>query len=225
MPGRPGHAELAQPDWRDGGAVNAIEKASVVLDAIRGLREEWRTARDLGHPYLSPPDVVPTMIAGRRVDGHVPGRVHGSRSALFYLPQQADDAAGAATSSGRSSDWIVRRRRRRPLARRAPADDRVGPTACMPMEIPPDEAIVGVGARGRRRRRPRAALGGLDSWYDGATFTLLAGTPSIAFGPAAGRRRREAAHTIDEYVLVDDLVALRAGARRRRAPLLQGGPA
>ena len=27
VPGRPGHAELAQPDWRDGGAVNAIEKA------------------------------------------------------------------------------------------------------------------------------------------------------------------------------------------------------
>jgi len=38
--------------------------------------------------------------------------------------------------------------------------------------------------------------------FDGATFTL-AGTPSIAFGPGHLAR----AHTVDEYVLVDDLVA------------------
>ena len=35
VPGRPGHAEVYQPHWRDGGAVNAIEKAQVVLDAIQ----------------------------------------------------------------------------------------------------------------------------------------------------------------------------------------------
>ena len=38
VPGRPGHAEVRQPDWRLGGAVNAIEKAVVVLDAIASLR-------------------------------------------------------------------------------------------------------------------------------------------------------------------------------------------
>ena len=41
VPGRPGHAEVFQPHWREGGAVNAIEKAQVVLDAMRRLREEW----------------------------------------------------------------------------------------------------------------------------------------------------------------------------------------
>ena len=46
-------------------------------------------------------------------------------------------------------------------------------------------------------------LAGLDSWYDGATFTLLGGTPAIAFGPSAV----EVAHTIDEFVPVNDLVA------------------
>ena len=35
VPGRPGHAEMFQPHWREGGAVNAIEKAQVVLDAIQ----------------------------------------------------------------------------------------------------------------------------------------------------------------------------------------------
>ena len=45
-------------------------------------------------------------------------------------------------------------------------------------------------------------LSGLDSWYDGATYTLSAGTPSIAYGP----RSIAWAHTIDEYVPVEDLV-------------------
>ena len=45
-------------------------------------------------------------------------------------------------------------------------------------------------------------LSGLDSWYDGATYTLSAGTPSVAFGP----RSIAWGHTIDEYVPVDDLV-------------------
>ena len=32
--GRAGHAEMPQPDWREGGAVNAIEKLVAVLDGI-----------------------------------------------------------------------------------------------------------------------------------------------------------------------------------------------
>ena len=59
-----------------------------------------------------------------------------------------------------------------------------------------------------RRWRPASAsashrrLGGLDSWFDAATFTRFGETPSIGFGP----RDIAWAHTIDEYVPVDDLV-------------------
>ena len=35
VPGRPGHAEVHQPHWREGGAVNAIEKAQIVLDTLK----------------------------------------------------------------------------------------------------------------------------------------------------------------------------------------------
>ncbi|MGH2871960.1 MAG: M20/M25/M40 family metallo-hydrolase, partial [Solirubrobacteraceae bacterium] len=41
VPGRPGHAEVRHPGWRQGGAVNAIEKAAVVMRAIAALRERW----------------------------------------------------------------------------------------------------------------------------------------------------------------------------------------
>jgi acetylornithine deacetylase len=70
-----------------------------------------------------------------------------------------------------------------------------------PMEIPPGypivETVLGAGAEVGEQSR----LAGLDSWYDGATYTS-AGTPSVAFGP----RSITGAHTIDESVPVDDLV-------------------
>src|SRR5262245_47585150 len=58
VPGRPGHAEIAQPGWREGGAVNAIEKATAVVDAIRSLRAEWAARDGLDHPHLSRPDLL-----------------------------------------------------------------------------------------------------------------------------------------------------------------------
>jgi len=46
-------------------------------------------------------------------------------------------------------------------------------------------------------------LGGLDNWHDGATLTVEAGIPAVCFGPGDIHR----AHTADEYVPIDDLVA------------------
>src|SRR6266508_4609943 len=60
VPGRPGHAALPQPHWRDGGAVNAIEKAVPLLEAHVALREECRERPDQRHPYLAPGTLVPT---------------------------------------------------------------------------------------------------------------------------------------------------------------------
>ena len=47
------------------------------------------------------------------------------------------------------------------------------------------------------------ALGGLDSWFDAATLHALR---RHAVASAAGPRDIAWAHTIDEYVPVDDLV-------------------
>ena len=45
-------------------------------------------------------------------------------------------------------------------------------------------------------------LGGLGSWYDGATFALEAHTPALMYGP----RHIDWAHTVGEHVPIDDLV-------------------
>jgi acetylornithine deacetylase len=203
VPGRPGHAEVAHPHWRRGGAVNAIEKSVVVLEAVRGLREEWS---GLSHPHLSAPDIVPTMVSAGEWPVTYPSACT-LTTAVMYLPGQADDSGWGSA---------VRRAVEERLAAVAETDDWLAenpprlewwPNSVMPMEIAEDEPIVStvLAAVGDVGRRGKPA--GLDSWYDGATFTLFAGTPSIAFGPAGfDPAGATVAHTIDEYVPVDDLV-------------------
>ena len=61
--GRAGHAGIAPLPPEQGGAVNAIEKMAIVLEAVGRLREHW--ARRPPHRHLSPGDCVPTIITRR----------------------------------------------------------------------------------------------------------------------------------------------------------------
>ena len=83
--GRPGHAEMPQPDWREGGAVNAIEKTTVVLEAVRALRERWGE-RDGDHPLLAPGELVPTVIQGGEWWVNYPGLLHDDRRRHLPTP-------------------------------------------------------------------------------------------------------------------------------------------
>ena len=62
--GRAGHAEMTQPHWTEGGAVNAISKAVKIIGALEGLTEQWRTRPDKQHKYLDPDIIIPTVIKG-----------------------------------------------------------------------------------------------------------------------------------------------------------------
>ena len=198
--GRPGHAELLQPHWRDGGAVNAIEKAQIVIDAIRGLREEWRTRSDLQHAYLSPPDIVPTLMHAGEWSVTYPASCE-ITSAVLFPPAFADADGYGSRVRDEVSEAIGRACAADPwLAEHPPSF--AWAADIPPMEIPPDDPIVATVLAASADAGEPSRLSGLDSWYDGATYTLSAGTPSIAFGP----RSIAWGHTIDEYVPVDDLV-------------------
>ena len=98
------------------------------------------------------------------------------------------------------------------------------PNGVMPMEIPESEPIVDAMLEATADLGLRRELGGLDSWYDGATFTQLAGIPSIGYGPPGfDPDGATVAHTIDEYVPVDGLVVVRAGAGGGGDAVLRGG--
>ena len=74
------------------------------------------------------------------------------------------------------------------------------------------EPIVGLTLEATHDVGAPGGASGLDSWYDGAAFTLLAGIPSVAYGPSGFRAGGvSVAHTIDEHVPVDDLVTCAQG--------------
>ena len=209
--GRPGHAEVRQPDWRLGGAVNAIEKAVVVLEAIASLRRAWASRPGLSHALLSPPSLLPTLARAGEWAVTYPASCE-LTIAVMYLPSQADASGWGGEVRRDVEEWIAREVARDDWLAEHPPVIEWWPNPVMPFEISQDEPIVGV-MRGASEDVGRPSpLGGLDSWYDGATLTKLAGIPSIGYGPPGfDAEGVSVAHMIDEFVPVDGLVASAQG--------------
>lgn len=207
VPGRPGHAEVRHPDWRHGGAVNAIEKAGVVLEAIASLRERWAADSAFVHPVLSVPSLLPTVVKGGEWPVTYPSSCD-LTLAVMYLPVQADTDGWGSAVRAEVQEWITRECARDDwLAEHPPVFDWWS-NGVMPMEIPESTPVVSTMLDASADLGLRRQLGGLDSWYDGATYTLLAGIPSIGYGPPGfDPDGATVAHTIDEYVPVDGLVS------------------
>jgi acetylornithine deacetylase len=206
VPGRAGHSEEEHPHWRDGGAVNAIEKARFVLDGIDRLRREWRSRTDLRHPLLDAPDIVATkFVADAGWDVTIPDRAVVNISVLI-LPQQAD-ARGWTGDAQAEVEQFLRRWCETDswLAEHLPSfawHTEVNPSET-PVDTPSVRALLGANAA----LGLPVKLGGLGSWYDGATFALETGSPALMYGP----RSIDWAHTVGEYVPIDDLVACAQG--------------
>jgi acetylornithine deacetylase len=198
--GRSGHAGMRQRHPDEGGAVNAIEKMVILLEAVRRLREEW--ALRPAHPYLPAADCVPTIVAGGewivsypsscRLDCHIE-----------YLPDRVDERGWGSRVMAEFTDWIARAAAADPwLAAHPPRVEwLVGEVP--PSQVPADDPVVVAALGAARAVRPSAALGGLDNWHDGATLTVEAGIPAICLGPGG----EEGAHTTEECVPIADLVA------------------
>jgi acetylornithine deacetylase len=207
VPGRPGHAEVRQPAWQQGGAVNAIEKATVVIDAIRSLRTKWASDQDLRHPHLSQPDLLATLARSGEWAVTYPATCD-LTIAVMYVPAQADSEGwGSAVRQEvethirrhavEHDDWLAAN----------PPSFHWWPNSVMPVEVDPSHPIVATTQAASDDIGQPAHLSGLDSWFDGATLTKFAGIPAIGYGPpgfeAGGA---SVAHTIDEYVPIDGLV-------------------
>ena len=198
--GRTGHAGIPHPHWSEGGPVNAIEKAEIVLDAMRRLQDEWRARPDQRHPLLAPGDIVPCVISGGDWAVSYPA----SCSVTFhigYLPAFADVDGWGSRIEREVTEWVQRAAREDSwLAENLP-------TIEWAPEVQSAEVAVGapvvstlLGAASDAGLATRIA--GFDNWHDGATFTRLGGTPCVAFGPHG----LECAHTVDEHVSTESLV-------------------
>ena len=214
--GRSGHAELEQPPWQDGGAVNAIEKARLVADALTDLRARWRGSERLRHPRLGRPDLVPTRIHAGEWEVSHPASCTMAYD-VPYLPEQADgDGWGtlveaeleqAVRAAAAGDDWLAAH----------PPEVRWG-IDVPPGDLAPGEPVVRLALGLADVVGRDVAVAERSAWYDGVTFTRF-GTPSVAFGPGM----LDHAHAVDEHVPVDDLVAC-AQALAVAALRFAGGP-
>ena len=198
--GRSAHAEMNQPHWREGGGVNAIQKATVVLAGLDRLTADWAEREDKRHPLLGTPSVNPTIVRGGSFISNVPERCDVALNTT-YLPGNADERGygsipraeieQAVAAAARSDDW---------LAEHPPAWSWY--TDYPPSEIDPGSPIVAVVQEAGRDLGVDVRAEGIDTTYDGALLTLFAATPSPAFGPGDLTR----AHAPDEWVGIDELV-------------------
>jgi len=198
IPGRPAHAEMPQPHWREGGGVNPIEKLPLLLAAAQELRTDWRRRPDHQHPLLAPGDFVPTIVHAGEWSVTYPAKLV-MRCDVQFLP------GGECDDEGRSVEREVRAK----LDAAAAQDDWLAEhpleweweTVTLPAEIPADHPLVQVALQaGADLGRPGSPAG-LNSWHDAATFTQH-GTPTFSYGPGGF----DTAHAIDERVAVADLV-------------------
>lgn len=87
--GRAGHIELKQGDFRTGGAVDAIEKASLYLEQFRRLNKEWSVTKE--HKYLP----IPCQIHIAQFEaGEYPTTFANQAVLTFnaqYLPSEKDE--------------------------------------------------------------------------------------------------------------------------------------
>ena len=208
VPGRSAHAEMNQPPWRQGGGVNAIEKSVPVLQAFRGLSAEWATRESKAHPLLGRPCVQPTIVRGGAFISNIPESCEIDLNAT-YLPADADAQGYGSVPRGEILSAVE-----------AALGDDDWFTECPPVwtwatdyppsEIDPGEDIVAVTRAATAELGLDARAEGIDTTYDGALLTRLAGVPSPAFGPGDLGR----AHAPDEWIGVDELVlGARAYAR------------
>jgi acetylornithine deacetylase len=198
--GRSAHAEMNQPHWREGGGVNAIQKAALVLAGLDRLSADWVEREDKRHPLLGTPSVSPTIVSGGSFISNIPERCDVALNAT-YLPGNADEQGYGSIPRGeiekavaavaRADDW---------LAAHPPTWSWY--TDYPPSEIDPGSPIVAVAQEAGRNLGVDVRAEGIDTTYDGALLTLFADTPSPAFGPGDLTR----AHAPDEWVGIDELV-------------------
>lgn len=217
--GRSGHAGIPPKPAEAGGAVNAIEKTALLLDAIARLREEW--SKRAAHRYLAPADAVPTMIKGGEWLVSYPAAcaldVH-----LEYLPADADENGWGSRVKEEFAAWIGAAADRDPWLREHPPRIEWISGEVPPAEVDENDPLVTSLLATQQDLGARSELGGLDNWHDGATLTVEAGIPAVCFGPGD----ITLAHTADESVPIADLVACAQGiaiGAMRYCGLVSGG--
>lgn len=191
--GRAGHAEMTQPHWKEGGAVNAISKAVKILQALEELAEEWRTSPDKRHKFLDPDTITPTLIKGGEWSVTYPEKVEITFDSMF-IPSMVnlwEEIEQKIMSVAATDPWM----------KEHPPKLETG--WVYGAEIDENEPIVKTAVEAANEAGIAPKLVGMGSLTDAIHLINYSKIPTISIGPAD-----DTCHMADEFVDIDELINL-----------------
>lgn len=196
--GRAGHIELKQGDFRTGGAVDAIEKASLYLEQFRRLNKEWSVTKE--HKYLP----IPCQIHIAQIHaGEYPTTFANHAELTFdaqYLPSEKDENGLGSKVKKEIEQFVHAVAMTDPWLRENPPriewliDADCGETL-------DDQPFFKTVRDSSRDVNPESMVEGICCHTDMGWFCNV-GIPTLNIGPGDPRL----AHQADEYVETEELV-------------------
>ena len=196
--GRSGHIELPQGDWRDGGAVDAIQYARLYLDQFERMNRDW--ALHKRHPYMP----IPCQLHVAQVNaGEYPTAFANRAELVFdaqYLPAERDEMRLGGKVKKEIEDYVAAVAATDPWLRQNPPQiEWLIDADCA--ETPADHEFVQLCAAELQELGYPSHIEGVCAHTDMGWFVNV-GIPTINF--AAGNMR--VAHQNDEYLSEEGLL-------------------
>ncbi len=198
LSGRSGHIELPQPDWRAGGAVDAIRLARLYLDYFDRLNVDW--AKRKTHPLLPAPcQISPAQM----IAGEYPTAYANQAELIFdaqYLPSERDENLLGGRVKAEIAQLVDLVAQTDPwLQQNPPRLEWLVDADCA--ETPVQHPFVQTCSRALTKLGLPGIIEGMGCHTDMGWFVNV-GIPTINFGPGDPR----VAHQNDESLNEDELV-------------------
>lgn len=198
--GRAGHIEVSQPHWREGGAVDAIEKGMKIINALQELNREWARRPDKRHRLLPRPcEINVSMVnAGQHPSSYAEECT--ITVDIQYLPSERD-ARGLGGNVKREVEEFLRKVADTDswLREHPPIVEWFVDADCA--EVAEGHPLVGIMQTHIARFGWPSAPTGSEFHTDMSLLTNN-GTPTVNFGPGDPF----VAHLTNERVPIDQLV-------------------
>lgn len=196
--GRAGHIELKQGDFRTGGAVDAIDKASLYIEQFRRLNKEWSVTKE--HKYLP----IPCQLHIAQLHaGEYPTTFANHAELTFdaqYLPSEKDENGLGSNVQKEIEEFVQAVAMTDPWLRENPPriewmiDADCGETL-------DDQPFFKTVRDSSIEVNPESVVEGICCHTDMGWFCNV-GIPTLNIGPGDPRL----AHQADEYVETEELV-------------------
>jgi acetylornithine deacetylase len=211
--GRSGHAQMAQPHWRDGGAVSAIKKTMFLLESLERLNNEWsghgemlpRSDKIDPDKLLSTPAICPGVIHGG-VNPHIIPEECLFRSDIQYLPLEADDEGMGSKVQKEIETYLQYVFQSDPWLK-TNKPNLIWESDAESAEIPLSHPFLKTIIHSLKAIGQKSELTGLVSCCDMNKYVNVAHIPTIIYGPG----HMDQAHAVDEFIELDKVIATTKG--------------